>query len=354
MIALENLSVTAGTFRLNGISLNADKGDYIVVLGPSGAGKTLLLETIAGLREHDSGKIWINGRDMAGIAPEGRGTVLVYQDYSLFPHMTVEENITYGLKMRKVPEPEREERVNALLDMFRISSLKGRYPGSMSGGEQQRVAIARAIAIRPSVLLLDEPFASLDLQTRNECVRAMQDLQETRSVTVIQVSHSFTDAYALADRVLVLIEGSIAQEGRPDDLFQNPASPEVAAFIGMENIISGKVINNSGRSFLSTGQAAIDLPGKHSDGTLMSVAIPAECISISPMHEATSIAGTNTLPVVVQRVTWGRESATILLKGSIALTAVLRRDGDDSSIPPKGTKVMATFWQRDIRILLRE
>jgi len=185
MIALEDLSVSMGDFRLERITVDVVDGEYLVILGPSGAGKTVLLEIIAGLRTPDTGKVTVNKRNMAGVLPEHRGVALVYQDYSLFPHMTAAENITYGLKMQKRSVPEIRERVDTLLENFGISSLKDRYPGSLSGGEQQRVAIARALATNPSVLLLDEPFASLDPRTRDECIRVMQDLKETRSITII-------------------------------------------------------------------------------------------------------------------------------------------------------------------------
>jgi molybdate/tungstate transport system ATP-binding protein len=281
MIALEDLSVAIGDFRLDGITLGAGDGEYLVLLGPSGAGKTVLLEVIAGLRAPDTGKVTINRHDMAGVPPEHRGTALVYQDYSLFPHMTAAENIAYGLKMQKRPVHEILERVDALLADFGISSLKDRYPGSLSGGEQQRVAIARALATDPSVLLLDEPFASLDPRNRDECIRVMQELKDTRPVTVLQVSHSGDEAYALADRVVVLLDGRVAQAGTPDEIFCHPASPEVALFVGMENVLTGKIMNNgSDRSRIRIGPAAILLPGVYPRGARVSIGIPAGCVRV--------------------------------------------------------------------------
>ena len=212
----------SGISGWTGINIKAGDGEYLVLLGPSGAGKTVLLELIAGLPDTEYRKNHRQPRDMAGVLPEHRGTALVYQDYSLFPHMTAGENIAYGLKMQKRPVHEIRERVDALLADFGISSLKDRYPGSLSGGEQQRVAIARALATDPSVLLLDEPFASLDPRSRDECIRVMQELKDTRSITIIQVSHSGDEAYALGDQLLCILDGRIAQTGTPDEIFRHP------------------------------------------------------------------------------------------------------------------------------------
>ena len=210
MIVLEDLSLAIGDFRLGPDQSLHGSGGVPGILGPSGAGKTVLLETIAGIRIPECGKIRINGNDMAGVSPEHRGAALVYQDFSLFPHMTVAKNVAYGMTMQKTDPLSIPGLVEGLLADFGISALR---PVSrlLSGGEQQRVALARALATKPSVLLLDEPFASLDPQTRNECIRVLQDLRDTRSVTILQVSHSPDDAYALADRTVVLVDGRIAQ-----------------------------------------------------------------------------------------------------------------------------------------------
>jgi molybdate/tungstate transport system ATP-binding protein len=352
MIALEDLSVAIGDFRLDGITVDTGEGEYLVLLGPSGAGKTVLLEVIAGLRVPDTGKVTINRRDMAGVPPEHRGPALVYQDYSLFPHMTAAENIAYGLKLQKRPVQEIRERVDSLLADFGISSLKDRYPGSLSGGEQQRVAIARALATAPSVLLLDEPFASLDPNTRDECIRVMQDLKDTRSVTILQVSHSGDEAYALADKVIVLLDGRVAQAGTPDEIFCHPASPEVALFVGMENVLTGTVMNNgSGPSRISIGSAAILLPAVYPRGARISIGIPAGCVRVVSGQPVFNDPGMNCSPCLVRQVTWGKDTATLRLEGSIPLTAVLRRTDDDEPIPVCGMPVYAVFKDTDIRVL---
>jgi molybdate/tungstate transport system ATP-binding protein len=315
MIALEDLSVTIGDFRLDGINIEAGDGDYLVLLGPSGAGKTVLLEIIAGLRIPDTGRVTINQRDMTGVPPEHRGAALVYQDYSLFPHMTVAENIAYSLKIQKRPAHEIKERVDALLADFKISSLKDRYPYSLSGGEQQRVAIARALATNPSVLLLDEPFASLDPRTRDECIRVMQELKETRSITILQVSHSSDEAFALADQVAVLLGGRVAQTGTADEIFRHPVSANVAHFVGMENVLTGTVVSNgSGRSRLSVGSAEILLSGEYQPGTRISIGIPAGCVRVLSGHLVFDDPGLNMIPGRVRRIIFGKDTTELRLK----------------------------------------
>jgi len=352
MIELEQVSLALGEFSLCNVNLRIRKGEFLVLLGPSGAGKTVLLEVIAGLQAADSGKVTINQRDVSGVQPEYRGTALVYQDYSLFPHMTAAENIAYGLKIQGRPSQEITKRVDVLLTDFGISSLKNRYPGSMSGGEQQRVAIARALATDPSVLLLDEPFASLDPRSRDECIRVMQDLKETRSVTIVQVSHSGDDAYALADRIVVLINGRIAQTGNPDEVFCQPASPEIAQFTGMENIIPGIVTSDgSGRSRINIGSVAIPFPGTYQDGAGITIGIPARNMQILPEQPVSDDQGMTCIPCHVRRVTWGKDTATLKLEGQIPLTAVMRRTGYDRHIPRQGMHVYAVFKDTDVRIL---
>jgi len=352
MIALEQVSLALGEFSLHDVNLRISTGEYLVLLGPSGAGKTVLLEVIAGLRAADGGTVTINQREVSGVPPEHRGTALVYQDYSLFPHMTAAENIAYGLKIQGRPVYVISERVDALLADFRISLLRNRYPGSMSGGEQQRVAIARALATDPAVLLLDEPFASLDPRSRDECIRVMQDLKETRSVTILQVSHSGDEAYALADKVVVLLGGRIAQAGNPDEIFNHPASPEVAQFIGMENVLTGMVMNNgSGRSRINVGSVWILLPAACKADARICIGIPAESISVLPEKPAFPDPGLNCIPCIFKQVTIGKDTATIRLDGEIPLTASVRRINNEGTIHLQGRQVFAVFKDTDIRIL---
>jgi molybdate/tungstate transport system ATP-binding protein len=352
MIALEDISLSIDGFRLDRISLCAAKGEYLVLLGPSGAGKTVLLEIIAGIRVPDKGSVSINGKNMAGIPPEHRRTALVYQDYSLFPHLTVAENIEYGMKMQKADPQSIAKRVENLLSDFGIASLRDRYPGSLSGGEQQRVALARALSLHPSVLLLDEPFASLDPQTRNDCIRVLQDLRDTRSVTIVQVSHSRDEAYALADRTVILLGGKIVQEGSTDEIFRYPESRTVAEFVGMENILSGLVID-SGPDFsrLAIGSGVIRIHGVFPAGSRITIGIPAESIAMVSHKGVSDDPGMNCIDCHIRRVTLGRDAIFFQLEGTVPLTAAARRSSANTEVAGPGSGVCAMFRYTDVRIL---
>ena len=235
MIRLTGVSARAGSFALEGISLEVPKGGYGLLIGPTGSGKTTLLETIAGHQPARAGRVELRGADVTGLAPEARGVGFVYQDALLFPHLSVAGNIGYAL-----PVAGRESRVAELAEMLGVSSLLGRGVARLSGGERQRVALARALAPRPSVLLLDEPFAALDPSTRVAMRRALVALQQEERITILQVSHDFDEALRLGDLVAVLAEGRIVQQGTPEAVFRRPATAFVARFTGAGNVLAGE------------------------------------------------------------------------------------------------------------------
>ncbi len=255
MIRIINLSKDWKDFSLKSINLEVKRGEYFVILGPTGAGKTLLLETIAGFYFPDCGEIWIEGHDVTNLAPERRKIGFIYQDYSLFPHFTVEENIEFGLKLKKFPATENRKRLNEIMDWLGISHLAHRYPATLSGGEQQKVAIARAIAIEPSVLLLDEPLSALDLRTRAYLREELKRVKEELGITMVHVTHDQTEAMVLADRIAVMMRGRIMQVGMPYEIFNKPQNEELADFVGIENILNGVVRDNE------DGVAEIELEG---------------------------------------------------------------------------------------------
>ena len=239
MIRLEDVTVKAGTFALEQVSLEVPPGGYGLVIGPTGSGKTTLLEAIAGHARLSRGRILLRGEDVSRAAPEARRVGFVYQQYHLFPHFTVRENIGYGV--RGQGSGVREQRVIELAELLGLTPLLDRGVHGLSGGEQQRIALARALAPRPSILLLDEPFAAVDPATRRALRRELGILHERERVTTLQVTHDFEDALRLGDMVAVLARGRIAQSGSPESVFRFPNSPFVAEFIGTGTVLRGAV-----------------------------------------------------------------------------------------------------------------
>jgi molybdopterin-binding protein len=243
MIRLENLHVRVGSFDLRDITLEVPKGGYALIIGPTGSGKTTLLEAVAGHAPLRAGKVVIHDEDVTSLPPERRGLGFVYQQYHLFPHLSVRENIGYGVTRNGGSS---ELRVQELAEMLAIQPLLDRPVRGLSGGEQQRVALARALAPRPSILLLDEPFAAVDPATRQVLRRELRQLHEREGITTLQVTHDFDEALRLGDLVAVLSEGRIAQSGTPEEVFRYPNSAFVARFVGTGNVIAGRVERTAG------------------------------------------------------------------------------------------------------------
>jgi len=241
MITLRGINQRLKTFSLGPLDLEIRPGEYFVVLGPTGMGKTSLLEIIAGLRSLDSGEVWFNGTNVTHLPPEQRDVGFVYQGYLLFPHLNVRRNIEFGLRQRKVPSAERDQRVRDLVRILGIEHLLDRSIGLLSGGEQQRVALARALAIQPKLLLLDEPLSALDPKTRSVLQAELRQIHQKLGTTTLHVTHNFEEAISLADRVGIMHQGSIVQVGEPTEVFRNPNSKAVADFVGMENVFKGVV-----------------------------------------------------------------------------------------------------------------
>ena len=245
MIRIESLSKTWGDFSLKNICLEVKEEEYFIVLGPTGSGKTLLLELIAGFYYPDKGRIFLKDIDITHLPPKDRGIGFVYQDYMLFPNMNVRDNIAYGIKVKGL-EKEVVKKVEKLANLLGISYLLDRYPSNLSGGEAQRVAIARALAIEPDVLLLDEPLSALDPNLRLEIRKELRKIHKKMRTTTIHVTHSRVDAMMLGDKIAVMNEGEIIQVGDAQEIFRRPKSKFVAEFVGVENIFSGKAEREDG------------------------------------------------------------------------------------------------------------
>jgi len=224
---------------LRDVSLEVGSGEYLVIIGPTGSGKTILMETVAGIYAPDEGRIFLDGREITREVPRNRKVCMVYQDYMLFPHLSVKENIGFGLKSRKASSADIEKKVAAASELLGISHLHHRRPETLSGGEQQRVAIARAIVMEPAVMLLDEPLSALDGLTRERLRRELKRIHEVYGTTIIHVTHNFEEVFSLADRVAVMNEGEIIQVGSPEEIFRRPNCEMIANFVGVENIFRG-------------------------------------------------------------------------------------------------------------------
>ena len=239
-LALDHLRKSYGDHvAVAGLDLEVERGEFVALLGPSGCGKTTTLQMIAGFVEPSSGAIRLEGRDLLGIKANARGLGVVFQSYALFPHMTVAENVAFGLQMRRIPTRERGERVVGALALVGLGLYAHRFPRQLSGGQQQRVALARALVIKPAMLLLDEPLSNLDAKLREEMQTELRDIQRTVGTTTILVTHDQGEAMALADRIVVMNAGRIEQVGQAHEVYERPATPFVASFLGKTNVFAG-------------------------------------------------------------------------------------------------------------------
>lgn len=235
-LLIENVSKRFGDFQaLNYVNLEIKSGSLIALIGPSGSGKSTLLRIIAGLDRPDTGKIWVYGKDASNYSVQSRNVGFVFQNYALFRHMTVSQNISFGLELRGVSRSEIPLRVENLLEFIQLQNLKDRYPDQLSGGQKQRIALARALAIEPQVLLLDEPFGALDARVRRELRGWLRNLHEKFSVTTILVTHDQQEAMEVADAIVVFRAGQIEQIGKPQEIYDNPTSEFVLNFLGAVN-----------------------------------------------------------------------------------------------------------------------
>ncbi|MGC4025469.1 MAG: ABC transporter ATP-binding protein [Mesorhizobium sp.] len=255
-ISFEKVSKSFGTFNvIDELYLSISKGEFVSMLGPSGSGKTTILMMLAGFEKPTSGAIFVGGRQVDALPPYKRNMGVVFQNYALFPHMSVAENVGFPLRMRRMPRAEADQRIKRALDMVQLGTMSERRPSQLSGGQQQRVALARALVFEPEVVLMDEPLGALDKKLREQMQLDIRDLHRRLGLTIIFVTHDQTEALTMSDRIAVFNHGKIEQIGRPSEIYDHPTTRFVAEFVGETNLITGKV-KKSG-----DGRAVIELPG---------------------------------------------------------------------------------------------
>jgi len=266
---------------LDGISLRVESGETVAINGASGAGKTVLLRLVAGVEDPSGGTIAIGGADMADVAPERRGIGMAFQNFALFPHMTVEKNVAFGPSVRGESKAEIARRLDEILEVVQLTPFRDRFPAQLSGGQMQRVAVARTLITKPSVLMMDEPLANLDTKLRLEMRRFIRDLQKSFGITTIFVTHDQIEAMELADRVAVIFDGHLAQFDTPERLYRCPRSLNVADFMGATNVYPGRLLS---RNRVQTALGEIDCPHQNdrSVGDSVHVLLRAEALDMNP------------------------------------------------------------------------
>lgn len=383
-------SFTEGEAVLDNISLEISKGEFITLLGSSGCGKTTTLRIIAGLEQPDAGSVWLDGREVTGLEPNQRDVNTVFQNYALFPHMNVAENIGYGLKLKKVPKSEIRKKVSQMLELVQLEGYEKRKPSELSGGQKQRVAIARALVNNPKVLLLDEPLGALDLQLRRAMQIELKHLQKKLGITFIYITHDQEEAINMSDRIAVMKDGRIEQIGTPDEIYNHPKTSYVATFVGNANILHGAAERIQGENAIvkigndrvivkleTSQQNTEDTGGKQhlAAGEKVTLAVRSENIllqeaavigntgtdngdtvdisvagGISDIHDANSISG---LQATVTEKNFAGGQLRVTLKLSDGTQLIASRYGIDASVA-EGQTVRCSFLPTDAVLVDRE
>jgi spermidine/putrescine ABC transporter ATP-binding subunit len=358
-IAVDDVRKSYGSsLAVRGVSFDIEPGHVLSLLGPSGCGKTTIMRMIAGLIDPSAGDIRIAGKTITGTPVHRRNIGMLFQNYALFPHLSVARNLAFGLEMRKVSASEIARRVEATLAMVRLSSFAERLPHQLSGGQQQRVGLARALIVEPSVLLLDEPFGALDKKLRESMQIEMRQLQQRLGITTLMVTHDQDEALTLSDRIAVMNNGRIEQIGSPKEIYERPATRFVASFIGTSNFFAGPVTHRGSGSFLVTADdgSTLALDGTPPASGRALVAVRPESIRIA-------LAGSdgdapNRMRLVVEQVVYHGVNTHFYLRRSSGepLIAVRQNDVMDDRTSPitAGSEVLASWAADRNRLLLDE
>ena len=328
-VVLEKVRKSFGTvMAVDDVSLVIEPGEFITLLGPSGSGKTTTLMMIAGFDHPTHGEIYIDGKAVVGVPPYRRGIGMVFQNYALFPHMTVAENVGFALKQRRVAKRAIAERVAETLEVVRLRGYQGRYPRQLSGGQQQRVALARAIIFRPRVLLMDEPLSALDKQLREELQLEMKRLHQQLGITFVYVTHDQREALIMSDRIAVMNEGRIDQAGSPSDLYDRPANRFVAGFIGETNFLDGYIaaIHGCEIAVRIADATVVAISDRVSTvGASVVLAVRPEKVSFREVPSAPPQIRLNTMEAVIRDVTFMGEMHRYVLEIAPGMSLVAKQ-----------------------------
>jgi len=353
-VQLEALCKQYGSVgAVRNVSLDVRQGEFLTLLGPSGSGKTTTLMMIAGFIDPTSGRIRVDGRDVTDEPPHRRNIGMVFQNYALFPHLTVYKNVAFPLEVRKVAANEIPARTMAALEIVKLADLGDRYPSQLSGGQQQRVALARAIVFRPPLLLMDEPLGALDKKLREHMQIELMKIQDRLGVTVIYVTHDQEEALVMSDRVVVMADGVIQQAGRPNELYQRPANRFVADFVGETNILAGEITRGGMAATLAIA-SGVQVRGQSGRPWLVGeqafLILRPECIRIGAAAQECE----NRLQGVVDRVIYVGDASRILIElpDGQTLIAKVQNSGGTSDIVPGDS--VAVGWDSEATWLVTE
>ena len=333
ILHLENITKDFGEGPvLRSLNLDVYPGEFLTLLGPSGCGKTTTLRIIAGLEQPSSGTVYLQGEDVTSLAPEKRPVNTVFQNYALFPHMNVFQNIAYGLRVMKVSKKEQRERVNAALSLVRLSGYEKRMPSQLSGGQRQRVAIARAVVLQPKVLLLDEPLGALDQKLRLEMQHELKQLQQKLGITFIYITHDQEEALNMSSRIVIMRNGLIEQIGTPEEIYEHPKTLFAADFIGQSNLLHG-VVSECGVEGITLDVNGVSLPALPTES-----GIPAKggrvvlCLRPNRIHYGSEPQHGMQLKGVIRSKEYsgGMQHTQIVLSESLILRAVTQSDEADT------------------------
>jgi spermidine/putrescine transport system ATP-binding protein/putrescine transport system ATP-binding protein len=358
IVSIRNVTkkFAGGVTAVDDVSFDIAQNEFFALLGPSGCGKTTLLRMISGLETPTSGQIVIGGEDMALTPPNKRPTNMVFQSYAVFPHMTVEQNVAYGLKVTGVPADETRRRVAEGLEMVKLSHLAARKPDQMSGGQRQRVALARALVKRPKVLLLDEPLSALDAKLRDEMRLELTRLQENVGITFIIVTHDQDEALSMASRIAVMDRGAVQQIATPSELYEHPASRFVADFIGKVNLIDAKVLSHKAKLVTceAKGLGRLELPGAKPTGDTIAIAVRPEKLEIASGEP--KVSGVIKVAGKVRDVAYYGDTSHVVVevKDGLDLAVNVQNDSREGGAGVNRGQRVWVHWSPDDAIILAE